>query len=393
MIVKLTPEFIENNLHCPEGKHRTEYVDKGGTGLYLEVRATSPGQGTFYLRYKDANGKTCHEKIGRTTEIDLDEARKRAKMLKAEITLGKDPKADKKTDGSTLSYSDFFENQVLPYLKTVKNSWDKDESYFRLRLKKAFGSKKLGKITRHEIQTLQTALKEEGLADSTNNHHVKSLRHTLALARDWELIDKNSAAKIPLIPLNNKIEFIPDQAQMGRFIRALREDGSVIARLIEYLLLTSCRLNEAAHLRWSEVDLEREVVTLAADRTKGKRTRTLPTSRLTVQLLKSLDSYGKSIYVFPNPKTGEPYRSPYKKFNSLKFKAGMPKNYRLHDCRHWGLTQVVSNNHSLEAAKLLAGHSSSQITERYLHCGVQALRGPTETVARALEEAFQTGAE
>lgn len=65
----------------------------------------------------------------------------------------------------------------------------------------------------------------------------------------------------------------------------------------------------------------------------------------------------------------------------------MPESYRLHDCRHWGLTQVVSNNHSLETAKLLAGHSSSQVTERYLHCGVQALRGPTETVAKALQDA------
>ena len=42
MIVKLTPEFIANNLHCPEGKRRIEYVDKGGTGLYVEVRPTPP---------------------------------------------------------------------------------------------------------------------------------------------------------------------------------------------------------------------------------------------------------------------------------------------------------------------------------------------------------------
>ena len=180
---------------------------------------------------------------------------------------------------------------------------------------------------------------------------------------------------------------------MGLFIRVLREDDSVIARLIEYLLLTSCRLSEGALLRWSELNLEREVCTLAADRTKGKRTRTLPLSRMAVDLLKSLDSYGKSEYVFPNPTTGKPYRSPYKKFNSLKAKAGMPKSFRLHDCRHWGLTQVVSNNHSLEAAKLLAGHSSSQITERYLHCGVQALRGPTETIAKAYEDSMNTGTE
>ena len=394
MIVKLTPEFIANNLVCPEGKRRIEYVDTGGTSLYAEVRATSPGQGTYYLRYKDANGKTCHEKLGRTTDIELDEARRRAKIQRAEITLGKYPRMKAKTDGSTLSYSVFFEDQALPYLKTRKKSWNKDEEYYRLRLKKAFGYKKLDKITRHEIQTFHMALQEEGLAAATCNHHVKSLRHVLAIALDFELIEKNPAAKISLSPLNNKIEFIPDQESMGRFIRVLREDSSVIARLIEFLLLTSCRLTEGAQLRWSEVNLEMEVCTLAAYRTKGNRARTLPLSKSSVDLLKSLDSYGTtSMYVFPNPKTGKPYRSPYKKFTSLKAKAGMPKSYRLHDCRHWGLTQIVSNNHSLETAKLLAGHSSSQITERYLHCGVQQLRGPTETVAKALQDAADSASD
>ena len=212
MIVKLTQAFIANNLQCPEeGKRRIEYVDKGGTGLYVEVRATSPGQGTYYLRYKDANGKTCHQKIGRTIDIDLNEARQRAKTLRAEITLGKDPRMEVKTDDSTLNYSEFFEDQVLPYLKTRKKPWNKDEEYYRLRLKKAFGYKKLDEITRHEIQTFHTALKEEGLAAATCNHHVKSLRHTLAIALDWELIEKNPAAKIPLFRENNKVENIPDQ--------------------------------------------------------------------------------------------------------------------------------------------------------------------------------------
>lgn len=165
-----------------------------------------------------------------------------------------------KPDVSTLTYSEFLEEQVLPYLKTHKISWDKDEQYYRLRLKKAFGHKKLNEITRHEIQTFHTALKEEGLAAATCNHHVKSLRHTLALALDWELIEKNPAAKISLMP-ENKIQSIPDQEQMGRFIRVLREDSSAIAKLIEYLLLTSCRLSEGTQLRWSEVDLEREVCT------------------------------------------------------------------------------------------------------------------------------------
>ena len=47
MIVKLTPEFIANNLVCPEGKRRIEYVDEGRPGLYFEVKANTPGRGVF----------------------------------------------------------------------------------------------------------------------------------------------------------------------------------------------------------------------------------------------------------------------------------------------------------------------------------------------------------
>ena len=70
MIVNLKT-VVPDKLVCPEGKRREELVDVGGTGLYVEVRATSPGQGTFYLRYRDANGKTCHQKIGRTTDMGV----------------------------------------------------------------------------------------------------------------------------------------------------------------------------------------------------------------------------------------------------------------------------------------------------------------------------------
>ena len=72
MIIKLTTDFIANQLQCSDGQRRIEYVDKGGTGLYVEVRVTSPGDGTFYWRTRSPEtGKTIHHKLGRTTEIDL----------------------------------------------------------------------------------------------------------------------------------------------------------------------------------------------------------------------------------------------------------------------------------------------------------------------------------
>ena len=139
MIVKLTPEFIKNGLICPEGKHRTEYVDNGGTGLYVEVRATAPGQGTYYLRYKDANGKTCHQKIGRTTEMDLDEARRRAKTLKAEITLGGDPRAERRPTRFVVT-SMCFSRSLRGIRETAQAYLGKGLELYNLRLKGASGA-------------------------------------------------------------------------------------------------------------------------------------------------------------------------------------------------------------------------------------------------------------
>src|SRR5512136_87918 len=87
-IIKISQQFINNELHCPDGNTRIEYCDSDLPGLYIEVRTTRQGQGTYYLRYKDSTGKTCHQKIGRTTDMTLADARKKAKTLKAEIALG-----------------------------------------------------------------------------------------------------------------------------------------------------------------------------------------------------------------------------------------------------------------------------------------------------------------
>ena len=95
-IIKLTQPFINNELHCTEGKVRIEICDIDLPGLYVEVRKSSPGQGTYYLRYKDSKGKTCHQKISKTHEMTLVEARKAAKTLKAEINLGADPRGEEK---------------------------------------------------------------------------------------------------------------------------------------------------------------------------------------------------------------------------------------------------------------------------------------------------------
>ena len=86
-ITKLNQKFINQDLKCPDDKTRIEYCDVDLPGLYIEVRATRPGQGTYYLRYKDGTGKTCHQKIGRSTDIPLTDARKPSKPKRSKPRL------------------------------------------------------------------------------------------------------------------------------------------------------------------------------------------------------------------------------------------------------------------------------------------------------------------
>ena len=83
------------------------------------------GQGTYYLRYKDSTGKTCHQKIGRTTDTTLVDARKKAKILKAEIDWVLILRGEEKARKAVLTYSEFFTEHYLPYVKPRKRSWAK----------------------------------------------------------------------------------------------------------------------------------------------------------------------------------------------------------------------------------------------------------------------------
>lgn len=83
VIANFDQHFVDTGLVCPVGKARMEFVDPRRTGLYIEVRTNSPGSGTYYLRLKDAAGKTCHHRIGHTKSMLLEEARASVARFKA----------------------------------------------------------------------------------------------------------------------------------------------------------------------------------------------------------------------------------------------------------------------------------------------------------------------
>ena len=176
-VQKLTQEGI-SKLRCSESKRSEQICDAQHRGLLLELRRSDPDRPTWYVRYKSRDtGKTRYVRLGHFPDMSLTDARARAKDEQAAIRLGADPRADDDAKKAVPTFSEFFEDMYMPFAKQRKRTASKDMEYYRLRLKDAFGRKRLNQITRREIQLFHSKLREEGLAPATCNHYVKLLKH------------------------------------------------------------------------------------------------------------------------------------------------------------------------------------------------------------------------
>ncbi|NMM15466.1 MAG: tyrosine-type recombinase/integrase [Rhodoferax sp.] len=374
-VLKLTAAMFPQVLQCLDEKARTELCDADCPGLYIEVRATNPGQGTFYFRYKDANGKTCHQRIGTTNEVTLADARKQAKQLKAEIALGADPKGAEKAKKVMLTYSVFFTEHYLPYVTPRKRSWKRDEELFRLRIEKVFGDKKLDAIDRIRIQSFHTTLLAEGLAPATCDHHIKLIRQSLNLAVEWDMLEKNPASKVPLFNVDNKVEHYLDEAELCRLLTVLRSPDSPrnVCLIALFLLSTGARLNEALKATWSQIDRQTRVWRIPAAVSKSRKIRVVPLNDSALDVLAQLDTEDDFESLFVNRQTGKPYTTIMRVWTRLRLKAGLP-HLRIHDLRHQYASFLVNAGRTLYEVQQILGHSDPSVTQRYAHLSTKSLQ-------------------
>lgn len=372
-VISLNADFIKNRLLCPDGKLRIEWCCDELSGFYVEVRATSQGQGTYYLRYKDVKNKTCHQRVGTTKDMSLSDARKKAKTLKAEIALGADPRGEAKALKAVPTLADFFTDKYLEYVKPRKRSWTRDEELFRLRIEPKFGHLRLNQISRREVQSFHASLPRRGLSPATADHHIKLMRYMLNLAVEWEMMDRNPLHGIKLFSVDNQVENCLDDAQMASLLDVLRTDENRTVCLIAmFLLSTGCRLNEALQATWDQVNEATRMWRIPARNAKSKRMRAVPLNASALHVLQQLPTRDSFDHLFINQKTKKPYTTIMKVWSRLRDKAGVP-HLRIHDLRHSFASLLVSDGRTLYDVQQILGHSDPKVTMRYAHLSTKRL--------------------
>jgi integrase len=317
----------------------------------------------------------------------------RLKQLKSEITLGADPNAEAKAKKQIPTYADFMLNQYMPYVKSRKRSWKKDESLLRDHILAVFGSKRLNQISKVQVQLFHTTLREEkGLSGSQSDHNLKLMRLSLNLAVDWEIIEKNPIARIKLFKEDNKVEHYLSDEERQRLMLVLKTDRNrMVCNVAKLLLVSGSRLNEALSATWNNIDEENRVWVIPALHSKSKKIRSVPLNDVALAVMGAIGMKGDYEHLFINSHTGERYYNIHKAWDRLRNKVGLPQ-LRLHDLRHQYASFLVNSGRTLHEVQQILDHSDPSVTMRYAHLSSKSLEAAAASASNAVNAAMKMSA-
>ena len=383
----LTNQFLSTLPSIVPTKGATSFFDTEIKGFILEHRAS--GGATYYFRYRDAAQRLRMARIGRLADLTLATARARAHAMRQLLLEGGDPAVERHRFADVPTLADMVHERYLPYAKLHKRSWATDECVLRLHLLPVFGAYRIHRIQRADVVKLMQAVRQQGYAAGTCNRILVLLKYVLNCAIRWDLMPPGNPCQgvTPFEDEGARERYLSEK-ELARLFQELEGNTNVqVAQVIRLLLLTGARKREVLDARWSEIDMDRQLLTVPAARSKSKKPRHIPLSDAAMALLRDLPRQDDVPWVFFNPRTGKPPVSIFYAWDTIRNKVGM-SDVRLHDLRHSYASFLVNAGRSLYEVQKLLGHHSPKVTMRYAHLSPEAMLEAANVVGKLVTTAL-----
>lgn len=288
----------------------TAYREKDGDGLYFRVKPN--GTKSWELRYKKPDGKWSWHGLGGYPDLSGAMARDKARDAKRLIASGTDPIQHKiaermaKEAASTNTFSAAAEywyqrktqdGRAASTLKLMRGYLDND-------VLPALGNKLLTEITRRHCADLQESIEARGALNTRDKIRV-ALRQIFSQAIARGLCENNPASELGAIAMPTpKARQYPHllEPEIPSFLKALRQSTSrTPARVATWMVLwTASRPGMVRYAEWSEIDFERAIWNIPAEKMKARRDHNTPLCRQLLEALHELHRMtGRGRYLFP----------------------------------------------------------------------------------------------
>ena len=305
----------------------------------------------YYVRYRH-NGRQVVRSIGRHGSWTPDTARAKALQLLGEVAGGADPFAQALAGEGFSAALDRYLARKRGSLKPA--SFTETERYLRLRCA-PLHKLKLAEIDRRKVAALLGDV-ETAYGPASRNRARSALSAFYTWAIQEGLVDINPVTGTGKATENGSRERVLSPEEIKVLWRGLGDD--FFSDIVRLLLLTGQRRTEISKLQWSEVDLTRRVIVLAApERTKNSRSHEVPLSTQAFAILERVPRRNSSDYLFSERGFNNWYRGKAK----LDQRAGIAP-WTLHDLRRTCATQLgelgVQPHHIETILNHYSGHRS-----------------------------------
>lgn len=368
--MKLTKTIVEGA--APRAQ-RYRLNDSLVPGLCLLVLPS--GARTYYVRFRQLDGRQLEMKLGTPVELTPDDARRLAREALAQVREGRRPTEERRASKNAATLADLAREHMEKHAKR-KRSAALDEAYWRVHLLPGLGaSTKVAAVRFEDVARWHAGHRQP----ITANRALRTLSVAMKLAEQWGWRPRNSnpARGVKAHPENKRRRYLSadELTRLRAALQQWEEAGPLairwrFAQLVRLLLLTGARLREVMCAEWSWVDWQRSVLLVPAERGKTGAAEVQLSERAVAILRDLLEAEAAMGGRCPAVIAGDGRQGPlvgYRRMWQALCRDAEIEGLRVHDLRHSFASYALSGGQTLGVVGQLLGHRSTQTTSRYAH--------------------------
>jgi len=290
------------------------YTLSDGDGLQLRVK---PNGSKLWLLdyYRPFTKVRTSLSFGNYPEVSIAEARSKRKIARELLAKDIDPKEhrDEQALLNETSHKNTLQHIASQWLEVKKGNVSANHALDTWRSLEGHIFPNLGKLPIHKITAIKAIETIRPIAAKGNLETVKRLcqrlNEIMVYAVNTGLLTANPLAGISKAfqaPVKQHLPTLKPE-QLPELMAALSVASIKITTrcVIEWQLHTMVRPSEAAGARWEEIDFEKGLWNIPAERMKKKKTHTIPLSPQSVSILEVMRpiSSNHSEFVFPSDRS------------------------------------------------------------------------------------------
>jgi integrase len=272
-MARLTATAVKAALTKP-GRH------SDGDGLILAVGTR--GNGSWMVRVQK-DGKRRDIGLGAASKVRLSEARARAAEVRAQVEAGLDPIAQRRKAGGIPTFREAASQVHTEHKKGWKNG--KHQRQW-LRTLEVYAFPTLGD---HLVSEIDGPAVRDVLAEiwTEKPETARRVRQRIGAVLDWACSKGHRDSEAPMRSLSKGLPRQPKKdghhaampfADVPVLLARLRERETWGRLVLEAAILTAARSGEIRGATWSELDLEKALWTIPAERMKASKEHVVPLS-------------------------------------------------------------------------------------------------------------------